>query len=139
VSQPEQVEQVRMPARLLAQTLGGIDDEARRVGMRSARHHVLDELAMPGRVDQDVFARGRAEPRLRRVDRDVLIALALERVGEVGELERGAAPPRNRLELLELAVGQRSRIEQQAADERRFPVIDVADDDELDLRGHAHM
>ena len=75
----------------------------RRIGAGGAGHHVLDEFLVPGRVDDDVFALRGAEPDLARVDGDVLVALGLQRVHEVGELERHAAALRDRHELLVFA------------------------------------
>ena len=52
------------------------------------------------------------------VDGDVLVALGLQRVHEVGELERHAAALRDRDELLVFAFGQRAGVVEQPADER---------------------
>ena len=113
----------------------------RRIGAGRAGHHVLDELLVAGRVDDDVLALLRAEPDLARVDGDVLVALGLQRVHQVGELERHAAALRNRDELFVLAVGQRAGVVEEPADERGFAVVDVPHDDEPELvpRVRHHM
>ena len=92
---------------------------------------------MAGRVDDDVVAARGAEPDLRGVDGDALVALGLERVHQEGPFERHAAPLADRLDGLELALGQRAGVVEQAADQGRFAVIDVADDDDLEACGRA--
>ena len=130
-----------MAPRLFLHAFGRINDDERGVGARRAGHHVLDELLMAGCVDDHVFALLGAEPDLRRVDGDVLIALGLQAVHHVGPLERHPAPLRDRHELFVLALGQGSGVVEQAADKRRFAVIDVSDDDQLQLiaRVRHHM
>ncbi len=86
-----QAEEVTVPARLLLHSLGGIDDDQRRIGTRRPGHHVLDELLVAWSVDNHVFPLRRSEPDLAGIDGDVLIALGLKRVHEVGELERDAS------------------------------------------------
>ena len=75
------------------------------------------------------------KPDLRGVDRDVLVALGLQGVHEVGPLERHAAALGDLLELLELAFRQRAGVVEEAADEGGFAVVHVADDDDLELLG----
>src|ERR1700752_2211636 len=52
-----------------------------------------------------------------------------------GWLERRTPPLADRPHGLELAVGERSRISQDAADDRTLAVIDVAGDDDMDSFG----
>ena len=89
---------------------------------------------MAGRVDQHDVARSGAEADLRGVDGDALVALGLQRVEQERPFERHAAPGADRLEHLELAFGQALGLVQQASDQRGLAVIDVADDDDADLR-----
>ena len=48
--------------------------------------------------------------------------------------ERHAAPRADRFQHLQLAFGQAAGLVQQASDQRGFAVIDMADDDDADLR-----
>ena len=130
----EQMEQIGVPARGLADALGGIHDHDRGIGAGRPADHVLQELAVARGVDDDVVAPRRAEPDLGRVDGDRLVALGLEGVEHEGPFDRHAAARRDRLELLELARRQRAGVVQQAADERRLAVVDVADDDDFERR-----
>ena len=130
----EQVQQIAVPPRLLAHALGGIDDQHRGVGLGGAGDHVAQELGVAGRVDQHEIARGRAEADLAGVDGDALVALGLQRVEQERPFERHAAPRADRLELLELAVGQAAGLGQQPADQRRLAVVDMADDDDAHQR-----
>ena len=78
----------------------------------------LTNSLWPGASMMTYSRLGGAEPDLARVDGDVLVALGLQRVHEVGELERHAAPLRDRDELFVLARGQRAGVVEQPADER---------------------
>ena len=75
------------------------------------------------------------KPDLRGVNRDVLVALRLQRIHEVRPFERHAPPLRHLLQLLQLALRQRTRVVKQAAHERGLAVVHVADDDNLQLFG----
>ena len=123
-----------MPAGLLAHALGGVDDQHRGVGLRGAGDHVAQEFGVAGRVDQHDIARGGAKADLAGVERDALVALGLQRVEQERPFERHAAAVADRLERFQLAVGQAAGFVQQPADQRRFAVIDVADDDDADQR-----
>ncbi len=89
---------------------------------------------MARRVDQHDVARAGAEADLRGVDGDALVALGLQRIEQERPFERHAAPRADRLQHLQLAVGQAAGLVQQAPDQRRFAVIDMADDDDANLR-----
>ena len=102
----------------------------------SSGNHVLDELTVPGRVDDHVVARRRAQPDLGGIDGDALVALGLEGIHEERPFEGHAAPLAHRLDGLELALGQRAGIVDQATDEGRLAVIDMADDDDAQLIAH---
>ena len=80
----------------------------RRLGARGTRDHVLQELDVAGRVDDDVVARRCLEEHARGVDRDALRPLVLERVEQKRVFERPGRPGAERLNLVELAVRQRS-------------------------------
>ena len=129
----EQAQEVAVPAGLFLHAFGRVDEDERGIGAGGAGHHVLEELLVAGRVDDDVLALLGAKPDLRGVDRDVLVALGLQRVHQIGPLERHAAALRDVRELLELAVGQRAGVVEQTADERGFAVVHVPDDDETEL------
>ncbi len=130
----EQVQQVAVPPRLLAHAFGGVDDQQRRIGLGRAGDHVAQELGVAGRIDQDEIARRRAEAHLAGVDGDALVALGLQRIEQERQFEGHAAPRAHRLELVELAVGQAAGFGEQAADQGRLAVIDMADDDDADER-----
>ena len=86
--EPEEGEHVGVPAGLLPHALRPVDQQDRGVGRGGAGDHVLQELLVPGRVDDDVGPLGGLEEGLGRVDGDVLLPLLLQRVHQVGELER---------------------------------------------------
>ena len=138
--QPQQAEQVAVPAALLAYPFVGGDEQQGGVGAGRAGDHVLEELLVAGGVDEHRVAPARgAEGDLGNVDGDVLVALGLEGVHEEGVLERHAAPAAGSLDTLQLALRERAAVVQQAADERGLAVVYVADDDDAQgLGGGIH-
>ena len=131
----QQVQEIPVPARILLHAFMRVDQQQRRFGVRRARDHVLEELLVPRRVDDDVLPPLGLEPDLGRVDCDVLVALGLQRVHQVGPLERNAAALGDLPQLLELAFRQRAGVVEQPADERGFSVVHMADDDDFELFG----
>ena len=69
---------------------------------------------------------------MRRVDGDRLIALGLEGIHDKGPFEGHAAALAHLLDRLDFAVGQCAGVMQKAADQRRFAVIDMADDGDVE-------
>ncbi len=137
----QKVEQIAVPVGLLAHALLGVDQQERGLAAGRAGDHVLEEFLVAGRIDDDVVAGLGAELDLGGVDGHPLVALGLERVHQEGPFERHAAPRADRLDRLELALRQRARVVEQAADQGRLAVIDVADDHDPKLgagavRGH---
>ena len=131
---PEQREQIAVPPRLLAHAFIRRDEQHRGIRAGRAGDHVLQELLVARRVDDDVGARGRLELNLRRVDRDVLLLLLEQRIEQEGVLELHPLLADSRLDLLDLAVGQRLGVVENATDERGLAVIDVADEDDAEMR-----
>ena len=130
----EQMQQIAVPPGLVAHAFERVDDQHRAVGLRGAGDHVAQEFGVAGRVDQHDVARAGAEADLRGVDGDALVALGLQRVEQERPFERHAAPRADGLQHFELALGQAAGLVQQAADQRGLAVIDMADDDDADLR-----
>ena len=85
---------------------------------------------MPRRVDEEIVSPAELQADVAHVDGDALVALGLEGVGHEGPFEGHAAALAHRLERLDFAVGEGAGLVEQAADEGRFAVIDVADDHE---------
>ena len=133
----QQMQQIAVPAGLVAHAFGRIHDEERGIGLGGAGDHVAQKLGVAGRVDQDEVARGRAKPDLAGVERDALIALGLQRIEQERPFERHAAPGADGLELLELAVRQAAGLVQEPSDQGRFAVIHVPDDDDAHERALA--
>ena len=77
-----------MAAGLLLHAFVGVDQQQRGFGAGRARDHVLEEFLVARRVDDHVLAFRRAEPDLRGVDGDVLVALGLQAVHQKRPLER---------------------------------------------------
>ena len=120
-----------MAASLLDHALPGVDEHDRDVGRRRAGDHVarvlhvtrrVGELEAPPRGDEDAVG---------DVDRDPLLALGAQAVGEERQVDVVvAAPPRGILDVLELVDEDLLRVVEQPADQRRLAVVDRARGDE---------
>ena len=126
----DELHERHVPARLLFHALSRIDHEHGGVGLSRARHHVADEFLVARRVDEDDAMSAGVEPDLRGVDRHVLVALGLERVHQVRELERDTTARGRGDELVVLPHRQRVGVVKEPAYQRGFAVVDVADENE---------
>ena len=99
VRHPQQRAQERVPAGLLDQALARVDQDQREVGGGGAGDHVAGVLDVPGGVGDDELPPRRGEVAVGDVDRDALLALGAQAVGEQREVgvlvaARRARPPR---------------------------------------------
>ena len=107
--------------------LARVDEDHRDVGGRGARDHVARVLHVARRVGELEAAPRRDERAVGDVDRDPLLALGAQPVGEQREVDVVvAAPPRRVLDVLELVDEDLLRVEEQPADQRRLAVVDGA-------------
>ena len=116
-----------MPPALLDHTVAGVDQDHREVGRRGTGDHVAGVLDVPGGVGDDELALGRREVAVGDIDRDALLALGAQPVGqqrEVGVL--GALVTRGALDGLELVLEDRLAVVQQPPDQRALAVVDRA-------------
>jgi len=121
-----------VPPAVLAHPLLGVDHQHRRLGARRPRDHVLQELDVPRRVDDDVVALGALEEAARGVDGDPLVLLVRQRVEQERVLERLPRPLALSPHRLQLPLRQRPRVREQPPDHRALAVIDVPDDDDVE-------
>ena len=105
--------------RLLANAVPCIDEHHEGVGSRGSRDGVAGVLHVPGAVREDEGAARRGEVPVRDVDRDALLALGAQPVGEQREVNGlGAARAAHALYRL-VGVGEdRLGVVEQATDER---------------------
>jgi len=99
--------------------------EQREVGGRRTRDHVARVLHVARRVGDDELPTRGGEVAVRDVDRDALLALGAQAVGEkrqVGVVE--AAVAARAFDRLELVLEDLLRLEQEPPDERALPVVD---------------
>ena len=124
---PEQLRDSRVPPRLDPHAVARVHQQDRHVRRRRAGRHVARVLLVPGRVGEDELpARGREVP-VSDVDRDALLALRLEAVGEQREIDRsGGAVLRRLLDRADLILVDRSRVVQQPPDQRALPIVHAA-------------
>ena len=125
VRDPQQRRDERVAAGLLDHALARIDEHDRQVGGRGAGDHVAGVLLVARGVGDDELApRGREVP-VGDVDRDALLALGAQAVGEQRQVHVAVAAPLGGLrDVLELVLEDRLRVVQQPADQRRLAVVD---------------
>ena len=114
-----------------------VDEDQREVGGRGARDHVARVLRVAGRVGDDEAPPRGGERAVGDVDRDALLALGAQAVGEQREVERrrrGAA--RDLLDVLELVGEHGLGVVEQPADQRRLAVVHRAGGGEAEQIGH---
>src|SRR2546423_11039615 len=126
----EEAQKVGMPTGLLLHAFFRIHQEQRRIGVGSARDHVLDELLVTWLVDDQVFTIAAAKSNLSDVDGDALELLFFEGVQEERVLEWLALLLADAPDLLDAAFFKGAGVREQPPDQSRFTVIDVTDDDE---------
>ena len=127
VRHPQQRDDRKVADGLLEHALAAVDEHHDGVGGGRAGHHVAGVLHVTGAVGEDERPRARGEVAVGDVDRDALLALGAEAVGEQREVElavREAALGGRARDLLELVGEDRLGVVQQAADERRLAVVD---------------
>ena len=116
-----------MAARLLDDPLARIDQDHGQVGRRRARDHVARVVDVARRVSDDEAAPLGREVAIRDVDRDALLALGPQAVGQEGEVGVGvAAAPARLLDRRKLVLHDLLALEQQAADQGRLAVVNRA-------------
>jgi hypothetical protein len=129
---------VCVPARLLDHAVPRVDEDDREIGGGRARDHVPRVLDVPGRVGKLKAAPRRHERAVGDVDRDPLLPLRAQAVGEERKVHvRVAAASRRLLDVLHLVDEDLLRVVEEPADQRRLAVVDRAARDEAEeLRLH---
>ena len=127
---------VGVPPRLLDHALARVDQDESEVGGGGARDHVARVLHVARRVRELEAAARRHERAVGDVDRDPLLALGAQPVGQQREVDVAvAAPLRGLLDVLELVGEDLLRVVEQPADQRRLAVVDRARRDEAEQLG----
>ena len=137
VGDAEQPRDLRVPARLRAHAVARVDQQDRHVGGRGAGRHVARVLLVAGRVGEDELAPRGREVAVGDVDRDALLALGPQAVGEQREVDRaGGAVLRRLLDRVHLVLVDRPRVVQQPPDQRALPIVDAAGRADAQQTGH---
>ena len=127
VLHPEQVGDQSVTAGLGQDAVSRVDQEHRDISGRSGGHHVPRVLLMARRVgDHQSTARRGHEP-VGDIDRDALLALRCEAIGEQGEIEAagGARNSRVPLECRELILVDLMRLVEQSPEQGALAVVDT--------------
>ena len=125
----QQRDDKRVPLGLRHHAVAGIDENDRQVAGARAGGHVAGVLLVTRRVGDDELALGGREIAISHVDRDALLTLGLQPVGEQRGIEiaaGGADRGRIFLDRGELILVDHLRVVQQPADQRRLAVVDRA-------------
>ena len=88
VRHPQQGRNSQVPARLFDHTLARIDQQHDDIGGGGPGHGVAGVLHVPRAVGQDELPGRRGEVAVRDVDRDALLALSTQAVGEQRKIGR---------------------------------------------------
>jgi hypothetical protein len=125
---PQQRDDERVSLRLRQQAAAGIDQNDRQVARAGTRRHVAGVLLVSGGVGDDELALVGREVAVSDIDRNTLLTLGLEAVGQQRQIDfaiapRRAKPPRVTLHGLELVLVNHLRVVQQTADERGLAVV----------------
>ena len=129
---------VRVPARLLDDALTRVEEDHGDVRGRRAGDHVARVLDVTRRVGELEAAARRDERAVGDVDRDALLALGAQAVGEQREVDVVvAAPSRRVLDVLHLVDHDLLRVVEQPADQGGLAVVDGARRDESQQVGVA--
>jgi hypothetical protein len=136
VADPEQLGDRDVAARLLGHPAARVDEDQREVGGRRAGDHVARVLRVAGRVGDDEPAPRGRERAVGDVDRDPLLALGAQPVGEQREVERRAAAGGHLLDVLELVREHGLGVVEQPPDQGRLAVVDRAGGGEAQQVGH---
>ena len=135
VRHAEQRDEQAVAAGLLDDAVTGVDEHDRQVGGRRSGDHVARVLDVARAVGDDELALGGREVAVGDVDRDALLPLGAEPVGEEGQVDVVvAAPPADGLDVFELVLEDRFRVVQEASDQGRLAVVDAADGGEAQRR-----
>ena len=127
-STPEQRGDADVASRLLAQAGGGVDQDQGQVGRRRAGRHVAGVLDVPGAVGDDELPVRRGGVAVGDVDRDALLPLGAQAVGDEREVDLPeSAALRRGLDGGQLVVEELAGVEEQPADEGALAVVDRSD------------
>ena len=127
VADSQEVGNEGVAAGLLDHTETGVDEDDGEVRGRGTGDHVPRVLDVAGRVGDDELPLRRCEVAVGHVDRDALLALGAETVGEEGEVDVFVtALLRGRLDGVHLVFEGVFGIVKKTADQGRFAVVDAA-------------
>ena len=127
VGDAEQTRDARVALGLRADAVARVDQQDGDVSGRSAGRHIARVLLVPRRVGQDELATGGGEIPVGDVDRDPLLALGAQAVGEQREIDRpGIAVLRRLLDRRDLILVDRLRVVQEPPDQRALAIVHAA-------------
>ncbi len=113
-----------VPAGLLDDAVAGVDQDDGQLGRGGARHHVAGVLHMARRVGEDEPAAGGGEVAVGDIDRDALLPLGPQPVGQQRQVGRLLSTLAGRvLDRLQLVGEDRLGVVQQTPDEGGLPVV----------------
>ena len=116
-----------MPAGLLEHAVASIDEHDRDVGSRGAGDHVARVLRVARSVGDDEAAVRCGEVAVSDIDRDALLALGAQAVGQQGEVALAiAVATAGLVDRGELILEHRLGVVQQSTDQRALAVVDAA-------------
>ena len=114
-----------MPAGLLGHTVACVDEDHRDVGRGGAGRHVARVLHVTRAVGDDESPQRRRERPVRHVDRDALLALGAQPVGQQGQVDVAVTTTfADLLDVLQLVGHDLLAVVQQAPDQGALAIVD---------------
>ena len=110
-----------MAARLLDDAVARVDQDHRELRRRGARDHVARVALVARGVGDDERAPRRREVAVGDVDRDALLALGPQAVGQRREVRHAVGAVA--VQRVDRVVEEQLRVEEHAADQRRLAVV----------------
>src|SRR5262249_38293823 len=129
VADAEQRNDVGVAAGLGEHAGAGVDEEDGEIGSRGAGRHIARILLVTRRGGDGEAQPVGGEIAIGDVDGDALLALGNKAVDEEGEIDLAAGRPpllRIGVQRVELVLEQALGVVEEAADQRRFAVVDTA-------------
>ncbi len=133
----------QVAVRLRTNTTGGIDEQDRDVAVGSSHCHVPGVLLVPRCIgNEHPPTVGEVHMSVGHVDGDALFALGFQAIGQQGEVDFAdrdrRTSPTSRARVFELVNRNRVGFGEQAADQRRLPVVDGTAGHQVQDRSRLH-
>jgi len=114
---------------------GGVDDENSAIGLRCTCDHVLDEITMPGSIDDSAIVLGSLKLPQRNIDCDTTLPLGLELIQHPCVLERALVHLSSLLlKALDHSLVDTPQLVNEMTSGSGLAGVDMSNDHDIDMR-----